>query len=111
MNFEKEAVPGVAVSTAPSLLFATLSASQTPVAPAALERRRRGSGAGGASSASGGGRDSPTHTTRHVSGYAVAEVRAARAALRGCFWGSPAPKIPMGLTPPPRLRARRRPYQ
>ena len=68
MNFEREIVPGI-TAAAPSLLFATLNAQEhsTPAASGLRERRRGGSG---------GGRDSPTHTTRHVTGYAVAEVRA-----------------------------------
>ena len=74
MQFEKEAVPSAAAvqPSMPSLLSATFagaSSADTPPLSALRERRRVGS-------SSGGGRESPPlHTTRHVTGYAVAEVR------------------------------------
>ncbi len=103
MNFTKEAVALPAAHAQPSLLSATLLASQAlPAAgegahASSRERHHRGSGSG---------RESPTHTTRHVSGYAVAEVRVAwalgvallvPAALSLCL----TPTLQLHAAPPP----------
>ena len=88
MQFEKEAVPSAAAvqPSMPSLLSATFAgacAADTPPLSALREQRRR------VGSSSGGGRESPPlHTTRHVTGYAVAEVR-----LRRPPGGSGAPSL------------------